>query len=256
MEGKVMANTFKRIFENDSLDNETVSPLKDTLEKLEDLFDGLGFCLSEKGDLLSQWRGYAVDGQGFSIGFSKEYLELLSGQREPNEPGFTLRKVIYDPLEQESALMPTYNEFKSEIISGKLKFPHSPGLLSLGDPEAGVRYEREKKRYFETLKAATFKMFGAIHNLYTLKNEAFSEEAEWRLISFLTKGSGDQCLYRASANRLIPYRSFDLKVLDVPAITEVIIGPKNTTPEFVVEKMLEQHGFTGAKVRRSLATYR
>lgn len=32
------------------------------------------FCLSEKGDLLSQWRGYASDGAGFSIGFDEETI--------------------------------------------------------------------------------------------------------------------------------------------------------------------------------------
>ncbi|WP_146039294.1 MULTISPECIES: hypothetical protein [unclassified Variovorax] len=30
--------------------------------------EGLGFCLSERGDLLSQWRGYAAQGRGVSLG--------------------------------------------------------------------------------------------------------------------------------------------------------------------------------------------
>ena len=32
------------------------------------------FCLSEKGDNLGQWRGYADDGRGVAIGFAKEYF--------------------------------------------------------------------------------------------------------------------------------------------------------------------------------------
>lgn len=31
----------------------------------------LGTCFSEEGDLLSQWRGYAADGAGFSIAFKR-----------------------------------------------------------------------------------------------------------------------------------------------------------------------------------------
>ncbi|MDP2064189.1 MAG: DUF2971 domain-containing protein, partial [Phaeovulum sp.] len=37
----------------------------------------LGFCLSEESDLLSQWRGYAQDGAGFSVSFSVEKLKHI-----------------------------------------------------------------------------------------------------------------------------------------------------------------------------------
>ena len=35
-------------------------------------------CLSHEGDLLSQWRGYADDGRGFSIGFDQAAFTKLS----------------------------------------------------------------------------------------------------------------------------------------------------------------------------------
>lgn len=256
MEGKLLASTFESIFRRESLEEEVVSPLRSALARLTELFDGLGFCLSEQGDLLSQWRGYAADGQGFSIGFSGNYLQQLADIREEDRPGFTLNRVIYAPSEQERALLPTYEELKLEIDAGKLKTPRPPGLLWHGDPAAERRYEEEKKAYEQAVRSVLTKIAGSIRNLYTLKNEAFSEEREWRLISFLTKNPYDHCLYRASTNRLIPYRVFELKQLDAPAITEVIIGPKNSTPEYVVEMMLEQNGFAGVKVRRSSATYR
>ena len=43
------------------------------------------FC--NDGDLLSQWKGYANYGEGYSIGISKRYLERI--------PGCRLKKVIY-----------------------------------------------------------------------------------------------------------------------------------------------------------------
>ena len=62
-----------------------------------DFFDGLGFCLSEEGDLLSQWRGYANDGTGVSIGFNREYLVALGAKlRESEGRSFGLKKLIYD----------------------------------------------------------------------------------------------------------------------------------------------------------------
>lgn len=54
----------------------------------------LGLCLSEQGDLLSQWRGYADDARGFCIGFNPS--AFVAGT--PNGPG--LYKAIYSSEEQ------------------------------------------------------------------------------------------------------------------------------------------------------------
>ena len=39
--------------------------------------EALGVCFSEERDLLSQWRGYANDGAGFSITFDRAILEKI-----------------------------------------------------------------------------------------------------------------------------------------------------------------------------------
>ncbi|ECA5815027.1 DUF2971 domain-containing protein, partial [Salmonella enterica subsp. enterica serovar Enteritidis] len=36
-------------------------------------------CLSKSGDILSQWRAYAKDGFGVSIGFDREKLDVYDG---------------------------------------------------------------------------------------------------------------------------------------------------------------------------------
>ena len=61
-----------------SLTQRETAELQRRLSYLSALVDGLGFCLSKKGDLLSQWRGYADDAFGVSIGFEKDYLKKLS----------------------------------------------------------------------------------------------------------------------------------------------------------------------------------
>lgn len=257
MEGKLMTETFSRLFENDSLDSSVAVKLQEYLVDLEELLDGLGFCLSANGDLLSQWRGYAQNGEGFSIGFSKEYLELLAKEKKPWLEEFRLRKVLYKPTEHEAALLPTYTNVKAEMGVGGLKMPVPPGLITMAaDPLASERYEKARADYFTSLKAVISKLYGAFPNLFTLKSEAFEEEKEWRLISFLTKTDNDRCEYRADAGRLIPYRAYELTALNVTEIPEVVIGPRNTTPEYVVRKILEQHGFANVSIRRSRATYR
>ena len=68
--------------------------------------DALGLCLSEDGDLLSQWRGYAVDGSGISIGFSHDYLKWLADEtQQKNGYSFKIEKIIYSEEEQHDALL-------------------------------------------------------------------------------------------------------------------------------------------------------
>jgi hypothetical protein len=74
MEGKLVTEILALLAKDDGLDETDTQRLQQSAAGLEEVIDGLGFCLSEDGDLLSQWRGYAADASGVSIGFSKEYL--------------------------------------------------------------------------------------------------------------------------------------------------------------------------------------
>lgn len=61
-------------------------------------------CFSSEGDLLSQWRGYASDGMGVSIGFDHDlFRELLKAQSDA-----LIREVVYidslDEVDQASEL--------------------------------------------------------------------------------------------------------------------------------------------------------
>lgn len=78
LEGKLVANAVAQLAKRDDLSQATSLRLQDYLNFFEKIFDGLGFCLSEDGDVLSQWRGYAADATGVAIGFSRAYLEWLS----------------------------------------------------------------------------------------------------------------------------------------------------------------------------------
>lgn len=257
MEGRVLAEVFSRRLQKDGIDPAIASLLQDLLGELEQTFDGLGFCLSEDGDLLSQWRGYAADGYGFSIGFSRKYLETLSVAEDRKLAAFKLKRVIYDADEQEAEIDESFAYAKKAITDGRLKYPSPLGLLSgLGSADAESDFQRRKSDYERALRSVTLKMFLEFRKLFTLKNRAFSEEREWRLMSFITKKDADPCQFRASKTGLIPYRSYDMLDLHMQQIYEVIIGPKNTTPDFVVRKLLQQAGFDNVSIKRSSATYR
>jgi hypothetical protein len=94
MEGKLVARAIERLAEGDCLDHKNVRLLRIGIQSLTGIFDGLGFCLSEKRDLLSQWRGYAGNATGVAIGFSAEYLTWLSHEKRiPNNPACMLKTV-------------------------------------------------------------------------------------------------------------------------------------------------------------------
>ena len=125
MEGKLVANLLARMAEADGLAPEAIQTIKNSVALLEKIMDGLGFCLSEEGDLLSQWRGYAADASGVSIGFSKEYLMKISEASQSKEKsGFNLKKVAYEIADQEIIIGPTVKDknFCKQNIIDALKF--------------------------------------------------------------------------------------------------------------------------------------
>jgi hypothetical protein len=252
MEGRLVSHTFERLLSQSKVGANEMKVIRDAIKFAEELFDGLGFCLSQKPDLLSQWRGYADDAQGFSIGFTKEYLQRLAKSKEYSDPAFRLNKVVYEPDEHEAALRPTYIKIKEFIDSGQLKRP-TYSLLNMGDE---VKMKELEDEYLKSTKALWIEILKTFPNVHMLKSRAFSEEEEWRLVSYLSKDPDDYAFFRASGNRIIPYREFKLKPLEIKSIAEVYVGPKNITPNFVIEKFLAQNGFPEVIVNRSAATYR
>jgi hypothetical protein len=253
LEGRLVDTTIMRVAARDKLDVHSQEKLRWILELHKRLFDGLGFCLSERGDLLSQWRGYADDAKGVSIGFSRRYLESLArASRGQKSAGFALHRVEYEPSQQEILVEPTYRELRKLIAAGAFR---SRGPLSLLDHRSPEQIATDNKALRSVEHELIVRLFELLPMLFKLKSDAFTEEAEWRLVSMLV-GKFDDCLFRASHGKVVPYRCIPLATLEVPAIAEVVLGPKHETPESVVESLLAHAGFGGAAVRRSRASYR
>jgi hypothetical protein len=253
MEGRLVSKIIDRLANRDGLTEQSINEIRSTVGFLEILLDGLGFCLSLEGDLLIQWRGYAANATGFSIGFSKEYFLSLSERlTEKKDLVLFLQKVEYEVTEQEGLIRPTYENIKQIIDSGRLKLPRPRGLLdqrSDGDIEKEFEeFKKSRMNFFTT----TMKL---IPKLYAIKTDAFREEKEWRLISHLLREK-ESCLYRSLNDRIVPYKIINLAKLEIEPIIEVKIGPKNKTPISVVKNFLTMHGFTNVIVSQSSATLR
>lgn len=254
MEGRLVNHTIMRLADRDQLDANTREMLGKSISFLEEMFDGLGFSLSENGDLLSQWRGYSDDARGVSIGFERKYLEKLAeASRNPNKAGFALYKVEYETTEHANRIEPTYQELRKLIDAGAFRLQ---GIRTLLDSRTDEEVAEEDRRIESARKTLYFKQFELFPHLYRLKSPAFKEEQEWRLVSMLFRDSKDECLYRPVRNRIIPYREFELTPNEFPSITEVVLGPRHATPTHVAESMLFKAGFGNVSVRRSEASYR
>lgn len=252
MEGRLVNRVVMELAKKDGLEGYPLQRLEESVGVMEQMFDGLGFCLSEDGDLLSQWRGYADNASGLSIGFSQAYLEKLALVCKENKVPTSLQKVEYEPDAHRMQVAPTYEKLRKLIDAGAFKTV----IRGLLDSRTDEEIKAEQQIIERANMTLALELLGLFPKLFLLKTYGFREEREWRLVSTLFKGLEVDCEYRATSGRIVPYRKFDLIDLGMPAIVEVLLGPKHPTPPRVVSAMLNRYGFDEVQVRRSEATYR
>lgn len=189
----------------------------------------LGTCFSEAADLLSQWRGYADDGGGFSIAFDRDGLSKALSEGDNGDIKFTPVEYSID-----TALGPA-KPFHAMTTAFAPDYVGSNGRsLNINiSPEA-----RAEKKF-------------AVEQLFRFKNPAFSEEREWRLYTLRSLSSESALKFRESGGVISPYMTFDFPS---SAVLSVRLGPTNRTPVRVVQSLLESCGFN-ARVLTSSATY-
>ena len=165
------------------------------------------FSLTEKGNLLSQWRGYTPRAEaGVSIGFSKSGLEGIASQN-----GFELVRCLYDPDEQAQAL-------NSELDAIIAKFVvDAPSISTAGRPQ-NQRYLLYLNQYVERLLKACCR----------IKDPYFLEEVEWRLVSkYYESYRVPDIKFDERRTTLIPFVELPLEGIhgDGRLFEEVFVGP-------------------------------
>jgi len=220
-------------------------------------YDTYAFCLSEVKDQLSQWRGYADDGNGICIGFNMEYFNCMNKDSvSTNE--FLLRKVNYGE-----------KEFMAFIESQSI-------LGNYSNDKSSAENYRIVENALQTIH--TYEAF--------YKNPAFIEEYEWR-IAFSSAGltqinkefGGILCkeiyenkafsanfskatlTYRSTSKDLI--MSIELGIKDIKnAISSIYIGPKSRVSTYDIKQfliyndILESFKDDSIEIYNSSASYR
>lgn len=170
----------------DDLNNKL--PLLDSI--VADYLFTLSF--SEKTDLLSQWRGYCLDNQGYCITYDLQAL-LADVQRE--FPESKLIKCVYQDSEK--------RELLAELLNGYWR--------KYKNAEEVDRIEIIVNFIIELSFLASY-----------CKHQSFEEESEYRIIISLSVSEISKMKFRQGKFSVVPY-------LEVPAlisnIRSVCIGP-------------------------------
>ncbi len=205
--------------------------LKCVLEYLqrEDTNNFFITCFTKRGDQLSQWRGYASDGYGYSIGFdTTKFLNI--------EPPFVAYNVLYAvELQQKlciSLLRTAYNAV-SDVISNH-GYEQRPALV------------------------CQFLAFYCYVLTPILKNASFEEESEIRLcfnIKF-QEASKKNLLFCERKGILVPHIPIQFAEGKLP-IREIIVGPNLNFEQakWSLQQFLEQQGYAGVEIKKSAIPY-
>lgn len=191
-------------------------------------------CFCEDGDLLSQWRGYANPG-GFSLGFRSSSMTEITPEDSNSEPDPYGWK---PPLELDPS-GPVQVEYGRRAIDK---------MLAAVVPQVPPNIDDGPAAPFGEQIAADL----LIPALASVKDPAFQEEREWRLIA---KGRFQHGSFRTSPVGFVPYVHL---AFPPSAVAEVIVGPgRESEPRIAaVERLLLRHGMREVKVSESKAPFR
>ena len=161
-----------------------VKSIKSTLNNFGfNIYDTYVACFCANPNILSQWRVYANQGGGFNIGLGLNDLTYYTDEHAQPMYSVILRKIFYDPLEQQ------------KIVSDYLK----------KFIETARRYINQNKNYSIDLIALQ-SISTLIEMMICMKENVFYDEQEWRLILIrMANYKAEKLLFRESNNYLTPY---------------------------------------------------
>ncbi len=190
-------------------------------------------CLCEDGDLLSQWRGYGAGG-GYAIGFDAGRLREFLDARNDSQ----------------------LQEMLSGQLVGECAYAHLGRVRYGGDAEfmqtvlEAVAPERRGHPGSEGVFQANRLLYPA---LARLKNHAFHEEREWRVM--IASEGGLQVSFRPTALGLTPYTAVPFPT---DAVRRIVIGPglHSDVRARGVSRLLGAVEYDAVDVRESSAPFR
>lgn len=168
--------------------------------------------------LLSQWRGYGIDG-GYALQFSKKkILAAIEAIKEPDKGQYEIRDIAYD----------VNNRLRQDVLNhiGSFKSAYEGHLAELAEP-----FSRDNRN--EVRDPIVTVLGGPVESLVNYlihtKSEHFAEERECRL-SYVEIGElGTSRIPTKFIDRnglLVPYKALPNTILPfLDCLESIIVGP-------------------------------
>ena len=222
-------------------------------------------CFCEDGDVLSQWRGYADNGKGCSLGFSvkelKEYCNTYKGI-----------------LRFEQVEYKTVKEISDTIVEKSLKVLNELRGLRKWIVESMPSFDEEK---IEKMCQYCFHQMisGVLMSSLKYKNDSFKEEQEWRLFfsqqiykfakwiysdeeietivyDDMLKVIKNRIEFNVTADDLIPFYPINFTEISPNPIKQIIVGPQNKIMEKDFSLYVASNKLSDIDFRYSRISYR
>ena len=261
LEGRYFYEIFHEALKCSDIDEGIANVARVLAKTYPEHTEGFAFCLSEEGDLLSQWRAYADNGAGFSIGFDKEILEGIYEDCNFGKKFTELKRVKYeadavklliDPIVE--SLSAICREYKGTIFLSKNYDVESAAQGILSSPGRDLEvFEATNHKGHSALNAILQALSPLQFEMYQFKIETFREEKEWRLLRYRHKAHFAEINYSAHATGIRPFINSKMKTRAKAAINKIILGPRNSTNIEWMTAFLSAYGFGHVTVQISQA---
>jgi len=265
LEGRVLGRVFSNLLAESDLPPEVVDVVSVIVEGYADSTEGFALCLSEKGDLLSQWRAYAQDGLGIAVGFSSNLLAKNFGKVNFGKQFFELIKIDYG----EENLLQNLKPFADKLIAEFANYgsfvqlsknmTRERALFAMANAGSGSEQVFTGTHGGSSdLMLRLLEMLSPLHfQIYGTKPISFYEECEWRLLRYRHRVALPEIEYFSDDRSIKPYISCLIADPAKEAIREVVLGPRHASKIDWVRAFLASVGLSHVVVKRStIESYR
>jgi hypothetical protein len=195
---------------------------------------------SSAGNELGQWRAYADNGRGFSMGFDTKILEKAF-EKDIVTPGHGSMNATF-PV--------TYNDRKLAKIQRDLVIRLF--LINPFPSKEDLGEDAFKDKLLYSLG------YSSLYPTMFFKHGAYKNEKEYRFLQIHAANSTPIVNYRSRSYSLIKYREFDWRSLAAKALKKIVIGPaadKEKVSQFTRD-CFQEAGIDAVELEESKIPYR